>query len=157
MSMIGVSWFLLSYVGPRVDSPALFWLGLPVGLVAGGLYLLGAKRVGRLKAPSRYSLDLDTSGLYSWIRHPQALSLSLLVISIGLMTGSVPLLLSVPVWIGCWIAYTYFEEELELVPTFGQQYLAYRERTPRMWPRLQRAREAVNRLVSESTEARDVS
>lgn len=148
MSMIGISWFLLALMKPRLGSPILFWLGIPVGIAGSVLFLLGARRVGRLKALSEYTLDLDTSGLYAWVRHPQALALSLLVVALALLTGSVPLMGSLPVWVLCWVGYTYFEEELELVPTFGQQYLRYRQRTPRLWPRLEQAREAVRKRFS---------
>lgn len=148
MSMIGISWVLLAFMRPRLDWPILFWLGIPVALAGGVLFLLGARRVGRLKTLSEYSLDLDTSGLYSWVRHPQALALSLVVVALALLTGSIPLIASLPIWLLCWIGYTYFEEELELVPTFGQQYLAYRERTPRLWPSLEQAREALRKRLS---------
>lgn len=134
MIAIGASWLLLSTLGPRWDWPVLSWLGLASGAAGGGLFLFSAVRVGRIKRPSRYSIELDTSGVYSVVRHPQALALSLLAMGLAGLTRSVPLLLTLPIWVGCWYLYTRLEEELELIPAFGTAYREYRKETPGLLP-----------------------
>lgn len=135
MISIGVSWLLLSFLQPNWSSPVLLVLGIPVGIAGLLLFFLCARRVGRLKTPSRYSLELDTTGPYAIVRHPQVLAMNLIVGSLALSTGSAPLLLSLPLWAVCWISHTSFEEALELLPVFGEQYRDYRKTTPRLWPR----------------------
>ena len=70
------------------------------------------------------------------MRHPQALSLCLASLGVGLLTGSIPYLVTVPLWMGFWTLYTYIEESSELLPAFGERYRAYMERVPRIIPRL---------------------
>jgi len=77
---------------------------------------------------------LTPAGIYRWVRHPQALALCLVSVGLGLTTGSAPYLCSVPLWVAGWVAYTYIEERFELVPTFGDDYLAYMKRTARLLP-----------------------
>ena len=136
MTAIGASWLVLTLLKPQWRSSALAAIGVPLGLAGGILFFASARKVGRLKALARYSMQLDTTGPYALVRHPQALALSLLAGFLGLATGSIPLLLSLPLWVLCWFAYTWFEEELELVPVFGERYRNYRETTPRLWPRI---------------------
>lgn len=135
MISIGASWLLLALLQPNWFSPLLLGLGIPVGVAGVLLFCLCARKVGRLKTPSRYSLELDTTGAYAIVRHPQALAMNLMVGSLALSTGSASLLLSLPLWAVCWFSYTSFEEALELLPVFGEQYRDYRKTTPRLWPR----------------------
>jgi protein-S-isoprenylcysteine O-methyltransferase Ste14 len=81
-----------------------------------------------------FSLQLNTHGIYSYLRHPQALALCLLAVGIGLTTLSRPFLWTLPLWILYWVAYTFFEEHFELIPAYGEEYLLYRQRTPRLLP-----------------------
>ncbi|MBI4603134.1 MAG: hypothetical protein HY721_14340 [Planctomycetes bacterium] len=129
-------WGLLCLAGPHLDGAALRASGAAALLGALGIYGCGARRVGRWRAPSRYMLELQTRGIYARVRHPQALALCLAAAGAGLATGSVPYLLTLPLWIGFWVAYTYLEERFELIPAFGERYLRYRERVPRLLPRL---------------------
>lgn len=134
MILIAASWGVLAFQEPRVHSDLLRLAGLGLGVASGALYA-AARRVGRLKPPSSYSLELDTFGVYRAIRHPQALALCLVVVALAALTGSIPLMLTTPLWILGWTVYTYFEEAFELVPAFGERYLRYREQTPRLLPR----------------------
>jgi protein-S-isoprenylcysteine O-methyltransferase Ste14 len=70
------------------------------------------------------------------VRHPQALSLCVLVVGLVLLSGSLPILVTAPLWIAFWVFYTYLEESWELLPTFGEAYRRYRTSTPRLLPRV---------------------
>lgn len=54
------------------------------------------------------------------------------------MSGSLFFLATLPLWLAYWTAYTYFEERLELLPAFGEDYRRYQARTPRLIPRIGR-------------------
>jgi len=84
----------------------------------------------------RLTSCVETSGIYNRVRHPQALALCVLAMGLALLSGSLPYLITLPLWIGFWTAYTYLEEKCELIPAFGEQYQRYREETPRILPRL---------------------
>ena len=134
MLLIGAGWFWLVLLPPKVDWEPLAWIGLATAVAGTGLYLGSAARVGRLRALSNYSIELDVSGLYAIARHPQALALSLLSIGLGGLSQSIPYLVLVPLWIAAWYLYSWLEEVLELVPVFGDRYREYSRTTPRMFP-----------------------
>jgi protein-S-isoprenylcysteine O-methyltransferase Ste14 len=134
MVAIGAGWMALATLPPHWDSPLLNGAGAAAGLAGSFLYLASAARVGRWRSPSRYSLDLDTGGPYARVRHPQALALILLAFSLAGLSGSLPLLGSLPLWILCWYVYARLEEKLELVPAFGERYVEYARKTPCLAP-----------------------
>ena len=136
MSAMGVGWILLCLAGPHLGAWPLRAGGAVLVACALLVYVASARRVGRWRPPSRYSLGLSTNGIYRRVRHPQALSLCMLSPGIGLLSGSVPYLFTVPIWVGFWTAYTFLEERNELIPTFGEEYLRYRKEVPRLIPRL---------------------
>ncbi|HXV61162.1 MAG TPA: hypothetical protein VEK15_10740 [Vicinamibacteria bacterium] len=136
MTAIAAGWSLLAAGGPRLDWPFLTLVGAVAGVSGVVLFLAGAARVGRLHAPSSYVNELDTSGLYSFIRHPQALALAILSVGVGGLSRSVPYLLTVPLWILCWWGYARLEEKLELIPVFGERYRRYCQSTPCLFPAL---------------------
>ena len=43
--------------------------------------------------------------------------------------------MTLPLWLGFWVAYTHLEEQNDLLPAFGDDYRAYMKRTPRLLPR----------------------
>lgn len=137
MSLIGAGWFWLALLPPRLSFPLLHWIGFAAAVAGGGLYLASATRVGRLRALSDYSTDLDVSGLYSMVRHPQALALSLMGVGLGGLSQSLSYLVLLPLWIALWYLYSWLEETLELVPVFGERYREYSRVTPRMFPTLE--------------------
>jgi hypothetical protein len=137
MILIGGGWFWLAFLPPRLDLPPLPWIGFVSASAGLGLYFASAARVGRLRAPSDYSIDLDVRGLYSLVRHPQALALSLLAIGLGGLSQSIPYLVLMPLWIGAWYLYSWLEEKLELIPAFGERYREYARETPRMFPSME--------------------
>jgi protein-S-isoprenylcysteine O-methyltransferase Ste14 len=134
MLAIGAGWVALATLPPHWDSPLLDGVGAAAGLLGSFLYVSSAARVGRWRSPSHYSLDLDTAGPYANVRHPQALALVLVVLGLAGLSGSVPLLVSLPLWILCWYAYARLEEKLELVPAFGETYREYARETPCLIP-----------------------
>jgi protein-S-isoprenylcysteine O-methyltransferase Ste14 len=136
MLIMGAGWAILCLAGPHLEVSSFSPLGLLLCGAAFSLYVMSARWVGRWRAPSSYSLELQTEGIYRHVRHPQALALCILSPGLGLFTGSIPYLVTVPVWIALWTAYTYLEEKNELLPAFGDEYARYRERTPRLLPRL---------------------
>lgn len=151
MVAIASSWLLLATLEPRWNEPALLWLGAACALGGGVLFLASAKRVGRLRRPSHYSLELDTSGVYGYVRHPQALALSLLVAGLAGLSRSVPLLVTLPLWVAGWHAYARLEEELELLPSFGESYRDYAEETPLFLPDPRRILERLHQASEERT------
>jgi protein-S-isoprenylcysteine O-methyltransferase Ste14 len=136
MGSMASGWALLASSGPRLVSGVLTVAGALVSLLALATYLASARWVGRWRRPESYSLDLETRGIYARVRHPQALSLCLASLGAGLLTGSIPYLATLPLWIGFWTLYTYIEESSELLPAFGERYRLYRKSVPRLIPRL---------------------
>jgi Phospholipid methyltransferase len=134
MSLIGAGWLWLALLPPKIDWAPLPWLGFAAAAAGGGLYLASAARVGRLRTLSSYSVELDVTGIYSIVRHPQALALSLLSIGVGGLSQSIPYLTLLPLWLAAWYLYAWLEEALELVPVFGERYRDYSRATPRMFP-----------------------
>ena len=154
MTAMGAGWALLSLAGPRLAIPGGRVAGVLLLALAALTYAASAARVGRWRRPSRYTLALDTSGIYSWVRHPQALALCLAALGLGAATGSVPFLLTLPLWLAFWTAYTYLEERLELLPTFGEEYRRYSLRTPRLFPLKLGARDHGTTAATTREEAR---
>lgn len=134
-TLLGLGWVLLAAARPRLGLGWLRLVGVALAAVSLLVYALSARRVGRWKAPSRYGLGLRTEGIYARVRHPQALSLTILVVALTFLGDSLPYLLTAPLWLAFWVAYTYVEESWELLPTFGDAYRDYMRRTPRLVPR----------------------
>jgi hypothetical protein len=134
MSLIGAGWLWLALLPPKVDWTPLPWIGFAAAAAGTGLYLASAARVGRLRTLSEYSNDLCLSGLYSIVRHPQALALSLMGVGLGGFSQSLHYLVLLPLWVAAWYLYSWLEETLELVPVFGERYREYSRVTPRMFP-----------------------
>ncbi len=78
--------------------------------------------------------QLNTSGLYQWIRHPSYLGLWLIIAGFGLLLGSVLsfFLLAVPVFFA--LHYRMNTEEKALAAAFGGQYADYKKKTYRLIP-----------------------
>ena len=152
MTTLGLGWALLFLAGPRLESGLREILGGALCATSLWIYVLSARHVGRWRRPSRYSLGLCTHGIHGHVRHPQALSLCVLPLGLALVSGSIPFLVTVPLWIAFWTAYTYLEERLELIPAFGEAYLRYRKSTPRLVPRIRPPRRS-----SDKTQKKRVS
>jgi protein-S-isoprenylcysteine O-methyltransferase Ste14 len=134
MTLMGVGWGLLAAAGPHLSVPVLQYVGVAVSGAAGCVYLTAAAHVGRLRSRGRYSLDLHTEGIYRLVRHPQALALCILAVGVGLATLSRPYIATLPLWVAFWVAYAYFEERFELIPSYGDRYQRYMRTTSRLVP-----------------------
>ena len=81
--------------------------------------------------------ELITGGLYAYSRNPMLLSIFLIVFAAGLLSGSLSLtFLFAPLF----VLFFYFQitlvEEKEMELKFGQDYLDYEKRVPRIFPRI---------------------
>ncbi len=82
---------------------------------------------------------LTMTGPYAHLRHPLYAGTMLLASGFGVLLGNGPGLLMVCLsWV--WLAFRYFprKERVEgdrLEALYGQQYLAYRQAVPALWPR----------------------
>ena len=80
---------------------------------------------------------LITGGLYAYSRNPMLLSIFLIVFATGLLSGSLSLtLLFAPFF----VLFFYFQitliEEKEMELKFSQDYLGYKKRVPRFFPKI---------------------
>lgn len=94
--------------------------------------------LGGLGAPFAVALSqrLAVNGLYAWTRNPMVLSTIAFLISVGLWLQSMlfilwMIVLVIPAWL--YLLRVFEERELEI--RFGASYLAYKARTPMLWPR----------------------
>jgi protein-S-isoprenylcysteine O-methyltransferase Ste14 len=141
MTLFGAGWVFLALSEPHLSFPDLWALvlraaGVASLCLAGIVYLLAARRVGRWRRLRNYNLRLHTDGIYRLVRHPQALALLLVGAGIGLVSLSVPYLATMPVWLSYWVGYAFLEERFDLLPAYGAQYTSYAEVTPRLIPTL---------------------
>ena len=85
---------------------------------------------------TRKQHKLVTTGIYHYIRHPLYTLGSLFYISLGLLTGSwIFFLLSILSFVVIGVLRTRREEE-ELEKKFGQEYVDYRNRTGKYFPKI---------------------
>jgi protein-S-isoprenylcysteine O-methyltransferase Ste14 len=80
---------------------------------------------------------LTTGGLYAYSRNPMLMSIFLIVLATGLLSGSLSLtLLFAPLF----VLFFYFQvtliEEKEMELKFGQAYLDYKKRVPHFFPKI---------------------
>lgn len=79
---------------------------------------------------------LVTSGPYKYVRHPSILPKFFGVIGLGLAFGSLSfLIVGIPVLLFISLHLNYRMQEDPLIAKFGDEYLAYKERTPALFPR----------------------
>jgi protein-S-isoprenylcysteine O-methyltransferase Ste14 len=120
--------------GWPTESPAAFVVEL-----VGYLFLVGGlvMRIWcTLYIGSRKSKELIVEGPYSICRNPLYVGSFLLAIGAGFCFENVLMVLFVPaIVIPVHIIVTRMEEA-HLESAFGGQYLAYKEKVPRFWPRL---------------------
>ena len=82
---------------------------------------------------------LITTGLYAYIRNPMILGLLLLLLGLGILFGSLSLILIfTPLFIVPNILYLRAVEEKEMEKKFGQEYLEYKKKVPMSIPRLRK-------------------
>jgi len=80
---------------------------------------------------------LITGGLYAYSRNPMLQSIFLIVFATGLLSGSLSLTLF---FAPLFVLFFYFQitlvEEKEMELKFGQDYLGYKKRVPRFFPKI---------------------
>lgn len=140
----------LAWSGDLLDS----WLGLPAvprtlpflvlgsGLLLAGLGFALWSIVSQLTQgrgtplPMMATQQLLVSGPFQYCRNPMTLGTLLLYLGYGILIGSIAAIcLVVALFLGL-VAYILRIEERELEQRFGEEYLAYKRRTPFIIPRV---------------------
>lgn len=100
------------------------------------------KRTGKLlkdfESPEAWgcTIELVTTDIYQCLRHPHHLAVGLFMTSIGLLVGHPASFLVITITQWTWvIAFLFLVEEKELVEKFGEEYEAYRQKTPMLLPK----------------------
>jgi protein-S-isoprenylcysteine O-methyltransferase Ste14 len=93
---------------------------------------------------------LVTSGLYSLVRHPWVISLSLLLVSLVFVSRSRDLLIATPVWISLAILSTVLKDRFLFGRMFGG-YEAYRRETPMLLPNRKSITAFINGLRGDTS------
>jgi len=124
-------------------------LAFPVSLkVLAGLVMVSAvfllarsgrllRKIGKSGDKWGWTTKLITSDLYSCLRHPHHLGIGLFISGFSVVAGGIWTFLLANIFI--WIAILWFlktVEEIELLKKFNGEYIAYREKTPMLFPSL---------------------
>ncbi|MFW9820088.1 MAG: methyltransferase family protein [Candidatus Thorarchaeota archaeon] len=117
-----------------------FILFIPL-IILGILFGITGVRATSLKVSENHRAEkIITSGIYSYIRHPQYFGGVLSHIGITLILSSLYSLISTPLIVLinivlCW------KEEKELIKEFGEDYIEYKKRVPMFFPKIRRSSE----------------
>jgi protein-S-isoprenylcysteine O-methyltransferase Ste14 len=122
----------------------LGWLNQLLGpaLTVGGFALVGwSVRVQYVlgkgtPAPKVATQRLVTQGPYAYSRNPMTLGALWMYLGIGAWMGSGVVMLLTVIVFSALLTFIYFHETRELTERFGGEYLAYKKRTPFLFPRL---------------------
>ena len=120
----------------------LGWLNQALGpaLTIGGLALVGwSVRVqyalGKgTPAPRVATQRLVTQGPYAYSRNPMTLGALFIYLGIGIWMGSGVVILLTVIVFSALLTFIYLHETRELTERFGEEYLAYKKRTPFLFP-----------------------
>ena len=117
-------------------------VGYSLALIGILLFIQGWRQVHR----ARQEDNLVTSGLYSYVRHPQYTGLFLALFGEGIVHW--PTIFSVGLFPIIVLTFTWLarKEERDMLDQFGEEYRTYRQEVPLFVPRLGQWR----RFVSES-------
>jgi protein-S-isoprenylcysteine O-methyltransferase Ste14 len=85
-------------------------------------------------------------GTYALCRHPGVLWLAGLIAALFLGTGSLVLLVAMPVWVGLDALYVVLQEKLFFMRMFGADYGAYQRAVPMLVPTTHSMRECARTL-----------
>jgi protein-S-isoprenylcysteine O-methyltransferase Ste14 len=94
---------------------------------------------------------LITTDIYTCVRHPHHLGVGIFMTSLGLLIGHVWsfLIITITQWVWV-IAFLFLVEEKELRKKFGEQYKAYRQQVPMLFPKLKCAFRVLAKPIKES-------
>ena len=93
------------------------------------------RKIGRPEDRWGWTTKLVTSDLYHCLRHPHHLGIGLFVSGLSAVAGGIWTFLIANLFI--WAAILWFlkaVEEVELLKKFDGEYIAYREKTPMLFP-----------------------
>jgi protein-S-isoprenylcysteine O-methyltransferase Ste14 len=133
--MVNPTWMACSSV---TLPDGLRWIGVGVGVVAGGLLIWTLRSLGRNLTDTvvtRREHSLVTTGPYRWVRHPFYDSVALCVLANSLVAANWFLFLTGGLALVLIIVRTRKEEE-KLLARFGDPYRAYMQRTGRFLLRI---------------------
>ena len=140
--------FLFIRLGVRIDH----WLQLPpilsfpLNLILGGLLILPGWLLGMWANTSQFTIGrgtpvplMATQKLivhppYTYCRNPMALGAIGMYLGVALLFRSIGAVILVLFFAGLLLVYIKRVEEKEMQSRFGQEYLAYKQRTPFLVP-----------------------
>lgn len=114
---------------------------LGAALTVGGFALVGwSVRVQYVlgkgtPAPMAATQRLVTQGPYAYSRNPMTLGALWMYLGIGVWVDSGMVILLIVIVFSTLLTFIFVHETRELTGRFGEEYLAYRKRTPFLWPR----------------------
>jgi protein-S-isoprenylcysteine O-methyltransferase Ste14 len=113
------------------------WAGVFLSLAGVALLFWGQRSAGKNFAPTLEMKDdhqLVTHGAYRWVRHPVYLAFLLMIAGSGVLARNWFMELTGVLLIGFVMLLRIPREEALLAERFGDQYAAYRKRTPLLIP-----------------------
>jgi protein-S-isoprenylcysteine O-methyltransferase Ste14 len=140
-----VTFFYIINIQVRIESPYLLspafrWTSYPLllaGLVIMGIcvkkYFLSLSGIKSLVTLQPNTFDLKVEGIHRYVRHPLYLGTFIAIWGLFLVVPTASLLVS-NVIIHLYTLIGIALEERKLVENFGDQYLEYRKRVPKLIP-----------------------
>ena len=103
-------------------------------------------------AVSPRTRNLVTTGLYRYTRNPMVFGTNLVYLALVVYLGSLSGLLALALFVAALVPYLRWTEERRLQTDFGEGYLAYRRRTPLLFPWLPSSKDEPRALSSDCLE-----
>ena len=145
--------FILPYLFVRLGARLDQWLqwspilSLPFNWIFGWLLILSGWLLGLWANHSQFTIGRGTpvplmatqklivQPPYTYCRNPMALGAIGMYLGVAILFRSIGAVLLVLLFAGCLLTYIKRFEEKEMEIRFGQEYLAYKQRTPFLIPR----------------------
>ena len=119
---------ILSFIpAPLITILGVMQLLTWVPIMLAAAYRLGPNGINGLGA------DLETSGIYRYVRNPLYSGIGSILIGIGFSTNQIVFLIASVIWF-LLINFICKKEEIELAKKFGERYLEYKKKTPKFIP-----------------------
>ena len=119
-----LAWIIMLFTDPISLKATIY--SIIIGIIVGTIGLI--IMVKSMKARKETGENLITTGIYSKLRHPMYIGMTLIMIGYPFATGSFLTLLSAVIWVSQMMVWRYWEEK-ELTEKFGQEYMDYKKRT----------------------------
>lgn len=134
---IGIS--LAYYIKNKPDADAFMWIGTALFFLGGLLQLIARRQLHEDKTfQERLNAGFEAAqtGIYSKIRHPGKTALLLIILGFCMAMGSIwglafTIILFIPS-----LLYRMSQEEKTLMDEFGDRWIAYKEDTKRIIPKI---------------------